>query len=269
MPTKIRPNNVNDILLAINTGIIPSLGVIPGVRPKDVFGKATDVDSGVFSDIWDRANSSDAQDTYIIPTQARIHDIASSNAQDNISGTGARKVEITGLVDWDTPEVSETVELAGLSNAPTSNSYVILHSMRVIESGNTNINAGTLEATARTDGTVSAQIQPNEGKAQMAILGIPSSQIGLLTAYYASSIKSGASLSNELRLLVNEHPDTTPDVFVVEHATGIRTDGASRVIHDLKDHRRVEGPAIIKLQVDSSSNNTVVFGGFEIILIDN
>ena len=81
------------------------------------FGQATDCDAGVDTDIWSRANSTDAESTWVAPTQARTHQITSTSTSDTSDGAGARTIRIYGLTDWDTAEVSEDITMDGAALA--------------------------------------------------------------------------------------------------------------------------------------------------------
>lgn len=48
----------------------------------DKFGKTTNADSGVNTDLWDGANTTDDVAVHVAPTQARIHALVSSDADD-------------------------------------------------------------------------------------------------------------------------------------------------------------------------------------------
>ncbi len=152
-----------------------ALGNVIGVTSIDKFGRTTNADTGIITDIWDRANVTHNQPIWVAPTQARIHNIVSSNGGDdgNPAGAGARTIRVFGLTDWDTKEVSEDIVLNGVGAIATQNSYVIIHRMFVLTKGATNVNIGFITATAAVDGTVTAQINPSQGQTQKAILGIP------------------------------------------------------------------------------------------------
>ena len=229
------------------------------------FGRSLDVDSGDDTDIWDLAT----QAIWIPPTQARIHAIVSTSANDTLLGVGARTIKIYGLTTWSTKEVSETIELNGATPVNTANSYVIIHRMKVTASGATAINSGILTATAATDGTITAQIVANEGQTQMAIYGIPSNLKAYMKKYYVSAIKAASSLGVEVKLLVNTAPDSQVLNYLVKHTIGIATEGTNYASHLFEPYFGIQGPAIIKIQANSSANNTDVSAGFDLILIDN
>ncbi len=249
------------------------LGNQSGQTGVNKFGRSTDVDSGVATDIWDRANSTHNQVIWVPPTQARTHQIASTSDLDGKTASpnsvGARTIQVYGLTSWSTKEVSEVITLNGTSNVATANQYVIIHRMKVLTKGATNINVGYITATADTDTTVTAQINPSEGQTQMAIYGIPSNQTALMTCYYSSAIKAASSLSVKISLLLNPNPDAELLNFQVKSTVGLATEGANYVSRCFHPYFKITGSAIIKIQGDASSNNTDVSAGFDMLLIDN
>ena len=243
-----------------------AFGEVDDRTSTNKFGKSTNVDNGVDTDIWDGANVTDDVDIWVPPTQSRTHDITSTSANDAAAGTGTRTIRIWGLTDWDTNEVSEDVTLNGITQVPTVNSYVIIHRMKQLTYGSGGINAGDIKATAQTDSTLTAMITTGKGQTLMAIYGVPSTRVVGIYSYYASAIKASQSLSVEISLLINETPDTDPeDSFLVKHDIGLATEGSSYVKHVFDVPFRVTGPAIIKVQANSSSNNTIVSGGFDLV----
>lgn len=249
-------------------------GNIEGTTSVNKFGRSTNVDSSVDTDIWDRANATDDQDIWVAPVQARVHNIASDNAADDGSpvGNGARTIRVFGLPDWNSAEVSEDIVLDGVANVATVNSYVIIHRMRVLTSGTSGPNVGTITATAVTDGTVTAQINPSEGQTQMAIYGIPSTQTAYMTQFYASILRAnlGATVSfADLRLLFNPQPDDNTNTYLVKHSIGVGSNGNNPFYHPYQPYNRFSGPGVLKLQASGSANNLDISAGFDLILVDN
>ena len=247
-------------------------GNVPGMTSVNKFGRSTNVDSGVATDIWDRANAVDNQAIWVAPTTARLHDIESSNNLDDINGIGggAWQVQVYGLTAWNATEVSETVNLNGTTKVPTSNSYVIVHRMVVIANGGTLINAGTIKATAQTDGTITAQIGQGEGQTLMAIYGVPSTETWYMTRYYAAMNKASPAASTvNIRILVNEYASTQLIPFVTKHILGMQSAGSSMLENCFNSYLKITGPAIIKMQGNGSAANIDVSAGFDIIRVTN
>jgi hypothetical protein len=234
---------------------------------ENKFGRATNVDNGVDTDIWDRANPTNDQAIWLAPTQARVHAIVSSSADDD-GDPGAGTVRVYGLKTWDSSETTEDVTMNGTTPVNTANSYVIINRMKVFLSGTSGPNVGVITATAAVDGTVTAQIGAGMGQTQMAIYGIPSTKNAYMTSYYGSVIKASGSASIALTLLVNEEPDTTPTAFLVKHTNGASTAGGTYFRHEFTPYFSVvePGPAIIKLQANGDANDLDVSAGFGLIL---
>ncbi len=244
---------------------------VVGHHPVNVFGEATNVDIDVLTDVWDRANPTDDQDIWIAPTQARIHQLASSDAGDTVGGAGARRVQVFGLIDWVTEQVDEIVTLAGTGNAPTANAYVIIHRMEVVDWGATSQNIGEISATADTDATVTAAILANNGVTEMAFCGFPAGQSLYITNIYADIDKSGgAAGAVDFSVLFNGRPTNQLVHFQNAQTFGMRTAGTSSFVHGFSPPERFTGPGIVKIQaVGAGSNNLSISAGFDAVLVDD
>lgn len=267
MTTKI-PQGVNTQPVT-DDGLLVALRCYPGLTSVNKFGRSVNVDSGIDTDIHDGANASswptaalDDRDTWIAPTEARIHSIVSTSSSDT------QTIKVFGLTSWDGSEVSEDVTLTGTDAVNTTNSYVIIHRMRVTSAISSGPNVGTIYATAATDDTITAQINPGEGQTQMAVYGIGSGTVAYMSGYYLSAVKGGAAVSLEATMLVNPFPDVDETVFITKHTLGLATDGTSYFRHRFNPYFRIAGPAIIKIQANSSANDTDVSAGFDLILVD-
>lgn len=244
----------------------------PGRGHVNKFGLSVNVDSGIDTDIWDRANPSNDQDIWIAPTQARTHQIVSNQAADDGSpgGEGARTLRISGLTDWDTAEVSEDIIMNGTTNVPTVNQYVIIHRMEILTKGVTSTNVGVITATADTDGTITAQINEARGQTLMAIYGIPSTQTAYMTNFYAGFTKAGGGAGAvDISVLYNPEPDVELLNFLIKHAEVSISAGSSISQHFFIPYKKFVGPGIIKMQGNGSANNLTMSSGFDLIIVDN
>jgi hypothetical protein len=247
-------------------------GDIPGHYAVSKYGQSTHVD-GVLTDIWDRANPTDDQPIWLAPTQARIHDITSTSSLDTApSGTGARTIRIYGLTAWDEKEVSEDLNMNGTGNVVTSNSYVIIHRMKVLTKGATSVNVGKITATALIDGTVTAQINPAQGQTQMSIYGWPSTQNLYLSQIFGSIRRANLGTQEaqaDIIYLVNPEPNVELLNYQIKHPTMVGSRANSPFTHNFDPYGRFDGPGIIKMQAIGSAANLDVAGGFGIVLVDN
>lgn len=240
-------------------------GNIAGVSAVTKYGRNGDVDLAAAEDVWDGGG------TWVAPTTARTHDIASSSASDAAAGVGARTVRVWGLTAWNAAEVSEDITMNGVTNVPTVNSYVIIHRIRVLTKGATNTNVGTITATAQTDATITAQIDPGIGSTLMAIYGVPSTQTFFMTEFEASIVRDqgGAGLDVQVDVVDNPEPDVELLNFRTRHTNALQLDGGSSVTHPFNPYKSFPGPCIIKLRATASANDAIVSGGFDGFLVTN
>lgn len=248
-----------------------SRGNINGISAINKFGRCPDnVDIGAQSDLWDGADAATGTKIWVAPTTARIHNIVSTSASDDGApvGAGARTIQVYGLTSWDSTETSEVITMNGVTNVATTNSYVIIHRMKVLTKGSTSSNVGVITATAVTDGTITAQINANQGQTQMAIYGIPSTQTLYLTDYYSSVNRAVAGAAN-IGLNVNPEPDSELTQFVTKHVNAINSTGSSYFAQNFSPKYKITGPAILKVSASGSANNMDVSGGFNGYLVTN
>jgi len=244
-------------------------GTLPVVHK---FGRAPDGVQTTLTDIWDRADATPTQSVWTAPTQARVHAIVSSSTSDDgdPAGVGTRTLSVYGLTDWDTAEVSETITMNGTTPVNTANSYVIIHRLRVLTSGATSRNVGTITATAATDGTITAVILPNNGSTQMAIYGVPSVQTLYIECITASVQKSsGAARHVVIQVLCNPEPDSQLTSFGMIEQYGLQSTGSSSVPWTLLPPLPVPGPSIIKIAALASANDLDMTARFSGTLVTN
>ncbi len=259
------PDNKDFIYtLSLFSSLEIAKGNVQGHIPINKFGRNTDLDLSVTEDIWDGGG------IWVAPTQARKHDIASSDAGDASAGVGMKTMEVYGLLDWDTAEVSEIISMNGVSNVPTVNEYVIIHRMIARTWGSSGPNIGVITATAQTDGTITAQINATQGQTQMAIYGIPSIQTAYITQIYGDVNKSGGAAGGvDIDLCVNPRPDVELAGFLTKHTFGVLTTGTSALPIPFKPPKVFPGPAIIKMDGTAGANNMDVSAHFDLILVTN
>ena len=137
--------------------------------------------------------------------------------------------------------------------------------------GTSQPNQGLITATATSDGTVTARIEVGEGQTMMAIYAIPSietlyiTQIGVITGK-----AGGASGLVDVNLYVNQEPDSQLLAYTLKHHTGLQTVGSSATPNIIFDPpKKIAGPAIIKMQSDSGTNNMDVAAWFNGYVVTN
>ena len=247
---------------------------VTGQSSGNKFGRNIEIDSGVTADVWDGGHTVASGGNSLIwlaPTAARIHTIASTSANDTTGGTGANSVRIDYLPDWDTAEATETVTGDLNAGIGMNNAAVIINRMEVIpQASSTTANDGDITATAATDSTVTARIRIGKGQTQMAIYGIPSIQTLKMGRLYGNTNKSGGAAGLlDATLLINTAPDVNSIVFITKHTFGLQTVGTSAFTIPYYGPKKIVGPAIVKVQVESNTNDMDVSAGFDFVVVDN
>jgi hypothetical protein len=253
-------------------GVEVARGKVAGFLRVNKFGAAPDGLQSTATDLWSRADSTPTQQIWLAPTAARVHAIVSSSASDDGSpvGVGARTLRVWGLKTWDLAETSEDVTLDGTTPVNTAQSYVIIHRMKVLTSGATNINVGTITATAATDSTVTAVILAGDGQTEMAIYGVPSIQTFYLKRWGASIGKaSGTTVSANFILRVNENPNIQTTNYIRKDDINLVSSGTSGISRVYDIPPSFAGPCIIKAQATASTNDTDATSGFDGYIVTN
>lgn len=247
-----------------DSSLLFSRGKIDGFKTVVKFGSCADVNS-VKTDIWSRC----AQPIWVAPTDSRYHKIESTDIGDSgwPPGGGARTVTISGLVDWDTEETTETIFLDGTFPVTTTHPFVCVHRMEVLTKGPIDVNIGTITATAIGDDTVTAQIEPGVGQTQMAIYCIPSVQtayLGFMLPTIGEAVGVGAA---KITILYNPEPQNELLNFVSKSTFHLRASGQSGFPIPFWAPKRFVGPGILKIQTVGTINNLAVSVTFELIVI--
>lgn len=255
-------------------------GLVTGMKSVNKFGRNIEIDSDVLADVWDGGYtlaSGGVSLVWVAPTQARIHAIVSSSDADsetggtNPQGAGARTMRVWGLTSWSTAETFEDIVMDGTNSVNTISSYVIINRMQVLTKGATEgANVGVIKATAVTDNTITAQIRVGQGQTQMAIYGIPDTKKAYIGRIYGNINKAGGGAGlADVHLCVNSEPNSELIGFIVKHTFGLQTVGTSAITITYYTPKVIEGPAIIKMVVESGSDNMDASAGFDFVLIDN
>lgn len=230
------------------------------------FGHA---DAGVQSsatDMWDLADATPTQQIWVAPTSAQTHWIVSTSASDASGGVGARTVRLFGLIDWDLPEIIEDIVMNGLTSVTTTQSWVIIHRMKVLTKGATNVNVGAISAFATSDGTTTARILAGDGQTEMAIYGASSLCQIYVANYYGSINKAqGAAATINYSLLVNPEPQTELTNFVKKNTLGVQSTGTSLFSHPFRPYIKIGGPCIIKISGIANTSDVDGSAGFDLI----
>lgn len=271
---QIKSTSIQDIGTLISTGTITSNGgtslldstatfISDGVSVGDTVLDDTDQDHSIVTVVvseteltvepWHHSSEDKTGDTYRIV---------------NPSGTGSAVLHIkSAYKKSDGTAYTEFVILNGTTNVPTVNALYRINRMHGHGVGSNGSNVGTITATADTDATITAQINPNNGQTQMAVAYIPLGKIGLITNYYGSMFRSGAA-KDALAELEMRSNLWGADSENLEHTIGVSViGGVSYKIFN--PYKVIGGETDVWLRINNvSDDNSIVLAGFDIILLD-
>lgn len=236
---------------------------VPPYSKHHAFGLSKDVNSSFELTIWDGASFYRGQNA----TVESIVEIFSDDAGDAFpAGGGARTLEIFGL-DQNFNEISETVELSGITPKDTTLSYRRLYAAIVRSAGDPGrVNLGTITIRQK-DNTliVFSEMFPGTNSSLVAAYTIPTGKTGYFLEWYASQ-NGGAQADTLVRLIYN----TEGEPQKVEEEWGLRSLGTSLFE---RRYSIPKGPVPehtdIQVQAISDLNAQTVAAGFDVIMIDN
>lgn len=252
-------NESNDFFLDV------AAGAYSNITSVNKFGAAPDGVQTTPTDIWARADSAATQQIWLAPTAARVHALVSNS----IADTGFN-VRVYGLTSWSSKETSELVAMDGTNPVNTVNSYVIIHRMKMTPTAAKITNAGTITATAATDGTITAVILAGDGQTEMAIYGVPSVQSAYITRWSANINKAtGAAAWANFEIRVNENPNIQTTGYLRKNDLSLISSASSEVEKVFRIPAKYAGPCIIKVQATASVADIDAKSAFDLILVDN
>lgn len=125
-------------------------------------------------------------------------EIVSTSSNDEITGTGARKIVIVGVdLNWDS--LTEEVDLDGVNPVSTNNDFLGVNQVYVSESGSGETNEGSITIKGATQTAVTlAHIPIGEGISQEAIFYVKNNYIALADWLTLNANKANSSASEKL-----------------------------------------------------------------------
>lgn len=253
------------------TDLAIGLGLVTGIQNLSITGSVSNGITAAPTDVWAGADGAllpVPQPIWIAPTAARRHTISSTSASDTAGGTGMRTVAVRGLTSWSTKEVTEIVTLNGLTGVLTANSYVILNDMTMVTCGSAGPNVGRVTAVAQTDNTISLAMRPNSGRTTTTIYGIPSVQRLVFRRWDVFLNRESAASFIEARFLVNLNPAAQPSGWIEADRRTATSSGSSAPQWLIDPPPAVNGPAILKVQVEGSKASTSGGASYGFYLVD-
>jgi hypothetical protein len=167
-----------------------SRGQIQGHKTLFKFGNNADID-GSLETIWSQGG------LYAYPAAATVMKVSSSSNDDDVAGTGARTVTVSGL-DANYNEVSETVELDGQTEVLTTTQFIRVNRAFVVTAGSGGTAAGTIyvgtgTVTAGVPATIYAVITLGDNQTTMAVWTVPAGYTLYITGGTFSAASNNAA----------------------------------------------------------------------------
>lgn len=162
-----------------------ALGAVRGWSVVHKFGANYDLSTSV-EDVWSVGG------VYSYLTSASTLEVLSDDANDTSAGTGARSVTIQGL-DANFKEISETVNLSGITPVSTANQYIRVNRMFVATTGTYGIgSAGDITLRVESGGATQAIIQETTadtiawdyGQTQLARYTVPAGKTAFISRVF-------------------------------------------------------------------------------------
>ncbi len=146
------------------------LGNIPGQTPSAIVGtrKSISIVADTFETLWDITGN------FTFPgTGGESWEILSSNSNDTLLGTGARKILVSGLdILWNSK--TEIVSMNGTTPVVlTRTDWIRVGDPIVIDSGSGNTNEGTITLRVVSAGAVRATLLPTKSRSFNGFLSVP------------------------------------------------------------------------------------------------
>jgi len=240
-------------------GIHLADGNIEGVSHIEKFGMNIDVDSDKET-IWDGGG------IYTYIETAETLTVTSNDVQDNPTGRGARTVEIQGM-NQAGEVVVETVDVGDTTIAEFKRVFRV----KVVTSGTSGVNEGTISITSDNTSTVLAIIgvdgtgshAAGRGQTFMAQYTIPAGKTGYITQW---TVGCGKQNTDAVATLMTRDPNAPGNG--AWNARDIITVSATTYAKNYNVPIKVNAGDDIEVRAYSSVNNSLVSSTFCVILID-
>lgn len=245
-------------------GLAASLDLIPGLSSLNKFGECSKAASGTPTDIWSGADGVTGPAIWLPPTAARVHQLASTSANDTDGGTGARTVRVYYIDAWTGGFYSVDRTLNGLSNVALP-SCVLIYRIKCLTWGTGGVNAGVITATAEApDSRVTAAITTGQNQTQMDIYGVPEGYQVRVCRASCRVVKAGGTtrrVTGEFLYMPDPATNTANNTGWTNRETFEAVEAGGEWERNYEPvPKKFDGPCLFKKQVTSNANDTSVIG---------
>ncbi len=237
-----------------------SQGIVTGASSVYKFGFNSDIDTSEET-IWSQGG------LYSYSTSAAVVYLSSTDANDTVSGTGARTVTIEGL-DSSYVAISETLNLNGQTQVATTKQFIRVNRTYVATAGTNGTAAGTLyvatsgSSSGVPTGTTYANIPQGDNQSQMGVYTVPAGHSFFIDSTSFTAAVATATNSVTTKLMTREESGVfrTRFINVIEN---------NHLANNFEYPIKVPAKTDIELRAIGSAANNQVSGSFEGVLIAN
>ena len=231
------------------------------------FGEAANLDTiDGFAEIWDGVNNlvSGKVGSYTYSITNDITSVSSSSVADT------QNIEVFGL-DINYNEITQTITLNGqneiLLNTP------LIRIVRMINRGTITVigevycytsGATVSNGVPSPTSTIRAVINNGNNQTLMAIYTIPAGKTGYMRDWYSSLSKD-----KNTTCVVKLRARPFGQVFHTKHTASISSTGSSYIQHKYEEPEIFNEKTDISIIGDTSTNDSGIGAGFDIVLVDN
>lgn len=233
-------------------------GDIPGVSHINKFGENPEIAAGVVEDIWDGGG------TYSFPTTADITHLSQGADQAAMRG---QSIEVQGLdADWNLAVQTKALDAAD-TTTPVALDTTLRRAFRMRVLADV-VADQDIHAKNVGGGVTYATMQAGNNQTLMTIYTIPNGVTGYMTSYYGGVVEATTKdpRSTKYGLWVAD-PDNGYE-FQMKHHRGVSKE-ASGFQHLFNPYLRMTQRSDVKMTGLPSDKAARVYGGFDVILMDN
>ncbi len=181
----------------------------------------------------------------------------------SVSASGSTILYIDGIDGATFLKKEEFIVMNGITNVPTITSFRRINRMKTFGSIGAG-NAGTVNATAQTDATITSQIRIGLNQTFQAIYSVPIDKTAYIKKYWAA-LTSRLAASSTIRFRGGTLGGTPYPI----QTTGLTATGGPSFQYKWEyGGLPASGGADIWIEANSDTNNVSIAAGFELVLED-
>lgn len=193
-----------------------SMGRVAGSLSVARFGFSTSAILNDPEDVWEFGGSIPR------PTTAEVMNLSSTSASDTLLGTGARTVLIDGL-DGNYERIQETVDMAGLTDAASTNSFIRVFDIISITAGSDGTNVGNITAVGDVSGDTYALMLADRGNSRNSNYTVPDNKRARIVYFSVTAKQIAGGQAPRVNLYLLFKPGIADASTVVGYETIIET----------------------------------------------